>query len=258
MHARSLLIVLVLLAGCTISRTTPPQEEVRKITAVHIVAMEAPPLGVPLEFRNILPREVMYLASPFLIYNTIAVLIEMPAAQRRGREVSRSIQIALETEGAWVPTLALADEVRAQLGARGIVATVAPQIKPIPGIQDRGYTLSMENWLAPIRAWYNDIKPVASYTGFPSGQPLYILELGVANYEIVENNLLVSVMIKMIDPADGRLVGRAYAHVDLARMPRVGPLDHAFGADAKPFKEIVNAEGRILVKECLTQLGFLE
>jgi len=193
-----------------------------------------------------------------MIYNTIAVLIEMPVAQRRLGEVSKSLQAAMETDGAWVPTLALADEVRAQLDARGFVATVAPEVRPIPGIQDRSYTLFMENWLAPIRAWYKDTKPVASYTGFPFDQHLYILELGVANYEIVENNLLMSVMMKMIDPSDGRVMGRAFAHVDPARMPRVGPLDQAFGGDAKPFKEIVTAEGGILVKECLIQLRFLE
>jgi hypothetical protein len=257
MYARPLL-VLVLIAGCAISGTSPPREEVRRIKAVHIVAMEAPPLGVPPEFRYIAPRGLMYLVSPILIYNTIAVLIEMPVAQRRGSEVSKSLQTAMETEGAWVPTLALADQARAQLDARGIVATVAPEVRPIPGIRDRNYTLFMENWLAPIRAWYKDTKPVASHTGFPSDPPLYILELGVANYEIVENNLLISVMMKLIDPSDGRVMGRAFAHVDPARMPRVGPLDQAFGGDAKPFKEVVTAEGRVLVEKCLTKLRFLD
>ncbi|HEY5292423.1 MAG TPA: hypothetical protein VIJ43_08940 [Burkholderiales bacterium] len=230
----------------------------RKIKAVHIVAMEAPPLGVPPEFRYLVPSYVMHIASPFLVYNTIAVLIQMPAAERRAGEVSKSIQAAQETEGAWAPARALADEARAQLDARGVAATVAPEVRPIPGVEDRRYTLSMENWLAPIRAWYKDAKPAAGYAGFRSGRPLYILELAVANYEIVENKLLMSVMMKMIDPFDGRVMGRAYAYVDPARMPKVGPLDQAFGGDAKPFKEIVTAEGRILVEECLAQLRFLE
>lgn len=258
MRARSFLVVLFLMAGCAISGTPPSGKEVMNIKAVHIVAMEAPPLGVPPEFRYTVPSELMYLSSPFLIYNTIAVLIETPAAQRRRSEVSRSLQAAMESEEVWVPTLALAQEAQAQLDDRGIAATAAPGVRPIPGVRDRSHTLLMENWLAPIRAWYKDERPVAGYTDLSSDQPPYIIEIGVASYEIVEDKLLLSVMMKMIDPADGRVMGRAFARVDPAGMPRVGPLDQAFAGDAKPFKETVTAEGRILVKECLTQLRFIE
>ncbi len=254
MDARALLLILVLVAGCVSPGIVPPKEAVKKVRAVHIVAMEAPPLGVPPEFRHLVP---LY-ASPLLIYNTIAVLIELPAAQRRGAEVSRSLQASLETRGNWIPTLALADVARAQLEARGIAASVAPGVRPIPAVQNRDYTLFMENWMAPIRAWYNDTKPVSGYAGIPSGQPLYVLEVGVANYEIVEDKLLMTVMMKMIDPSDGHVLGRARALMNTAKMPVVGPLDQAFGDNAKRFKAVVTAEGYTLVKECLTQLRLVE
>lgn len=255
MDARALLLILVLVAGCVSPGIVPPKEAVKKVRAIHIVAMETPPLGVPPEFRHAVP---LY-ASPLLIYNTIAVLIEWPAAQRRGAEVSRSLQASLETKGNWIPTLALADMVRAQLEARGIAAGVAPAVRPIPAVQNRDYTLLMENWMAPIRAWYNDTKPDSGYAGLPSGQPLYVLEVGVANYEIVEDKLLMTVMMmKMIDPSDGRVTGRARARMNPANMPVVGPPEQAFGNDAKRFKEVVTAEGYPLIKECLAQLRLVE
>lgn len=258
MRARPLLVVLLLMTGCAISGTSPTREDVEKIKALHIVAMEAPPLGVPPEFRYTVPAELMYLASPFLLYNTIAVLIETPAAQRRRGEVSRSFQAAMEAEEVWVPTLALAQEARAQLEDREIAASVAAEVRPVPGVRDRSYTLLMENWLAPIRAWYKDARPVTGYTDFSSAQPRYIIEIGVASYEIIGNKLLLSVMMKMIDPADGRVMGRAFARIDPAGMPRVDPFDQVFGGDAKPFKAIVTAEGRVLIRKCLTQFRLLE
>jgi hypothetical protein len=50
----------------------------------------------------------------------------------------------------------------------------------------------------------------------------------------------------------------AVKKIKAVRIVAMEPLDQTFGGDAKPFKEIVAAEGRILVKECLTQLGLLE
>jgi hypothetical protein len=254
MDTRALLLVFILVTGCVSPAIAPPRDEMARVKAVRIVPMEAPPLGVPLEFRNLLPN----IASPVLVYNTIAVLVETPAAQGRSAEFSSSFQASLEAKGSWMPTRVLADEVRAQLNALGIAASVESEVRPIPAVKERGYTLLMENWMAPIRAWYNDTKPVTDYAGLTLEQGQYVLEVAVSNYEIYDGKLLMSVMMKMIDPSSGRVRGRARALRDPAKLPQVAPFDKSFSNDAVRFKAIVAAEGQTLVKACLTQLGLVK
>ena len=256
--AAALVAALVLAAGCVAPGFAPAREDVRRATAVHLVALEAPPLGVPREFAHTLPGGVGFLASPLLVYNTIALLIDTPAAQRQAAADSAAYEAALQARGCWSPTLALAEEARAQLAARGLAVSVAPTMKPVPGVRDRRYTLLMENWLAPLRAWYNDRAPVADYAGPAGRPPQYVLEVAVANYELVDARLLLAVMVKLIDPADGRVCGRARAATDLAQMPRLDPLAPAFAGDASRFRQVVTEAGRELVRDCLTQLGFGE
>ena len=250
-----LLIVGVLLAGCVGAGIAPPKEQVARIKRAQIVAMEAHPLGLPAEFSA-----GALAAAPVPgagIVSIVGILVEMPAASKRGGEQSQSLQAALEAKKTWVPTVILANEVQAQLAAGGIIATLSPGVKPIPGVEDRSYTVFMENWMAPIRAWYNNTEPVSDYSALSSDQPTYVLEVGILNYEIVGGKLLLQVNIKLIDPSNGGVIGRARA-ADPPHMPTVDPLDQAFADDGKIFKEVFASEGRKLVKECLAELGLIQ
>ncbi len=62
----------------------------------------------------------------------------------------------------------------------------------------------MENWLAPIRAWYNgDISPF-DYREFAEQGIDAVLEIGVLNYELVGgDHLLVQVMRQGPGPGAG-------------------------------------------------------
>jgi hypothetical protein len=249
---------LILTWGCVSPGLAPPPQETRGLERVVVIAMEAPPLKVPLEFRATVSGSVAGLASPLLVYNTIAVLIEAPAASRRAAEASASLQAALDAGRAWVPTFVAAGQASAQLAARGLEVTVDPGVRPVPGVARRGGTLSMENWLAPIRAWYNDTRPVPRPEAATPGRRTLVLEVGILNYEIMGDDLLLQVMVKLIDPASGAVIGRARAAVAPKAMPHVGPLDAAFAGSADVFKRIVVTQSRMLVHACLVQLGLLD
>jgi hypothetical protein len=249
----------VLLAGCVGAGIAPPKEQVARIKRAQIVAMEAHPLALPAEFSG-LPAELpgLLAGSPVLPITIIAgILVEMPAASKRGGEKSKSLQAALEAKQTWVPTVVLASEVQEQLAAGGVNATLSPGVKPIPGVEDRSYTVFMENRMAPTRAWYNNTEPVSDYAALSSGQPTYVLEVAILNYEITGGKLLLQVNIKVIDPSNGHVIGRARA-ANPWRMPTVDPLDQAFADDGKIFKEVFANEGRKLVRECLTELGLIQ
>jgi hypothetical protein len=222
---------------------------------VRVAAMESPPLGVPLEFRSLVPGGAAAVASPLLVYNTVAVLIELPAAARRAAGVSESLQTALDAGETWAPSVVAAEEARAQLAANGFEVRAEAGLRPIPGLRDRGRTVLMENWLAPIRAWYNDTTPAPCRDAAPSGGASYRLEVGIVNYEITGDRLLLQVMMKVIDCPGGAVIGRSRAAVEPESMPRVGPFAETFAGDATAFKQIVAASCRPLVSTCLARLG---
>lgn len=252
--------ILLLLNGCVSAGIAPSQEATGKLGEVHIVPMEPHPLGVPPGFNSAILGSGGSIATArgFAFFNTVAILLEMPEASKRSGKISQSYQAALDQEGAWVPTVALAHEVQAQLEAQGLRTTIAPNVKSIPGVKDRTYTVLMENWLAPIRAWYNDTKPVADYGALARDKSLYVLEVGVINYEIEPGGkLLVQVAMKVIDPSNGSVIGRARA-ANPWNMPQLSPLDQAFSGDASRFKEAFLKTGQEITKKCLTELGLIQ
>lgn len=191
------------------------------------------------------------------MYNTIAIFLEMPEASRRSEALSESVQAILDAKGTWSPTIELANEAMKQLSALGIASTVAQQVKPMQGVENRGATLLMENWLAPIRAYYNDSTPVQEYRTLASNQLTFVLEVGILNYAISlsGDKLLLQVIMKMIDSTDGRVIGRARA-ANALDMPTLKPLDQAFDNNAFRFKQVYLETGRQLVRKCLAKLGF--
>lgn len=255
-----LIILIAALVGCVSSGMVPYREALTKFQCAHIIPMESHPLGVPPAFGSVVPgfgggslQEI----RGFSVFNTVAILLEMPAASRRGGEASQAIQAKLDNKDRWVPTVVLANEVQAQLAASGTTATVSPEIRPIPGVENRGYTVLMENWMAPIRAWYNSSVPVADYRDVANdGCRRYIIEIGILNYEITSDKLFVQVVTKVIDPTDSRVIGRARA-ANPWSMPKITPFDQAFADDARRFKEAFSATTRDLVNKCLKELGLL-
>lgn len=251
------LSILAILAGCVSSGIVPTGEEVANIKRVHIVAMEAPPLGVPPYFQQISGFGGSITAARGIgIFNTIAILVQMPEESRRGGEVSQSLTAAMNSRDAWIPTVFLAKEVRAQLEAIGIAGTVDPEINVLPNVQDRSYTVFMENWLAPIRAWYGDPGLVSDYSRVPFEQKTTVIEVGILNYEITSERLLLQVLIKMIDPYSGRVIGRVRADNSFSQ-PDLAPLEDVFANDADRFKKTFSTTGRELVKKCLVELGLM-
>jgi hypothetical protein len=222
--------------------------------------MEPPPLLVRPEFESTIaanrsgPVEV---ARNVGLYNTIAIFFSKSETPRREGERPRSRQGPPDAQGVWVPTIVVANEVRAQLAEAGISATVASDVKAIPGLRDRSDMVLLENRTAPIRAWYDDTRPVAGYAGLFAGQPVHVAEVGIGGHDITTGQLLLDVEIKLIDASSGRVIGRARAD-NAWNMPTVDPLDRAFADDARRFKEVFAAEGRRLVRRCLTQLGLVK
>ncbi len=256
----SLFTLLFFLSGCVSAGITPPKDATGKLREIYIVAMETHPLGVPPSFNSVILGSggSITTARGFALFNTVAILLELPEVSKRGEETSRSYQTVLDQNGTWVPTVVLANEAQALLAAQGLRATIAPRVKPIPGVENRTYTVLMENWLAPIRAWYNDTTPVPDYRDISHDPSSFVIEVGVINYEIEPaGGLLVQVAMKVIDPSSGNVIGRARA-ANAWDMPQLNPLDQAFSGDASRFKESFLKTGQEITRKCLTELGLAQ
>jgi hypothetical protein len=211
-------VAALAVVGCVGVGVAPANSTLDVSRRVHVVAIESPPLLVPASTGGI------FLLGPspgFAVFNTIQILVQLPEASRRGAQASGRLQATLDDMGKWTPTLELATELQRQLAARGHLGTVEDEIKPLPGITDRTCTALLENWLAPIRAWYNDATPTTGYEGPPSLSDTAVFEMGVSNSEIAFGELLIQVHVKVIDAASGRVIGRARASNSM-HMPTQG------------------------------------
>lgn len=250
----------LLLSGCLSQGMVPPKAATGGLKEVLIVAMASQPLAIPPSFNPVIVGSggTVATARGFALVNAITVLFELPEASERSEKISQSYQTVLSQDGAWTPTLILANEAKAQLLAHGLQSTVAPTVKPIPGVSNRSHTAHMENWQAPIREWYNDTKPTADYSDLPRDKSLYILETGMINYQIMEGGeLLVQVAMKVIDPSSGTVIGRARVG-NAWNMPQLGPLDQVFFGTASRFKDTFRATAQEITKKCLAELNLIQ
>jgi hypothetical protein len=81
----------------------------------------------------------------------------------------------------------------------------------------------MQNRAFSFRNWYIDKWPIADYRVSTYEPKTRVLEAAVMNYEIVGTGKLShQIVLKMIDPSDRRVIGRATA-ANAWSMPDLNP-----------------------------------
>lgn len=247
---------ILLLSGCVGVPIVPPKEVLDSIQRIYLVAMEPLPLEVPAQLA-VLPLPLTGLTQGPLVVAGLLMLVQIPQAARvasapAGRESALRSQI-LSGEGVWVPTTVLAEEMERQLASAGRSVERSPKIQSIPGVTERSYTVFGENWLAPIRAWYNAEQSSYDYSAHQVSQHDTILEIGISNYSVyLEDRLLLQVHCRLVDPTTGKTLGRARASAD----PRM-QMETAFADGGKVFKKVFRDTGGKLTGQCLEELRLL-
>ncbi|MGE5319481.1 MAG: hypothetical protein ACM3KD_04820 [Hyphomicrobiaceae bacterium] len=220
--------------------------------------MESPPLQIdaayaatgPASIVHYLPRYTLGMARTVGVLSGVVVLLELSSASHRQAAYPPPVQ-PTET---WLPSVELSREAARLLSAAGKAPDLSPRIQPIPGGEERGRTLLMENWMAPIRSWYNnDEAPSTRYAELKARHVDAVVEIGISNYEIHAGKLLLQVHMKLIDPGSGRLLARARA----SSSTPIPPMDEVFADDAKGFKASVSRAGNTLVMNCLQEIGLV-
>lgn len=257
----AVLLAVSAVAGCVGPPVKSDAGAVSRVKGVYVVPMETPPLTIDSAYAatgaasivHFLPRYTLGMARAVGVLSGIVVLLELPEMSRRRLEYPQPIQEQIEPAETWLPSVEIARETMRLLAASGRSPILSSETRPIPGIQESGRTVLMENWMAPIRAWYNDALPTTRYAALSVGGTDVVAEVGISNYEIVSGRLLLQVHLKLIDAASGQLLGRARA----SSFTELSPMDEVFAADAKRFKESVSRAGNQLIGTCLQELGMV-
>jgi hypothetical protein len=182
----------------------------------------------------------------------IITLIEIAAAGRPTGE-PRTLEEVLADPETWLPTSALVDEAAAQL-SRGCSCRVATMTKYVRlPIRNRAATWHMENWYKPIRAWYAEDNAGARYAQSATGHHGAILEVGLINYEWEGSRFMVQILMKLIDPGTGQVIGRTRRYA--AR--KVGPVEKVLADGVAPLKALFADMTRPLVAAALHDLGLI-
>jgi hypothetical protein len=272
----------------------PPAETSGKLQTIAVVPMEAPPLefypfeeGDASSMQNLMSdlqdlnpdKKIPIGMRPnslqdLVVANKIRIgggrgqvilfgismimdLMEMKVlllALQEAPAVAKSLEIKLENEDAWLPTIVLSQEVAGQITLEGKSAVIMErELQKIPGITNRERTIFMENWMASIRAWYNQDISSFDYKFYRERKVDAVLEVGLSNYSLGRTFMLLQVMMKLIDPVTGQVLGRS-RNVGFVEINKA---DKLFIDNGLPFKELFAATGKKPVIEDLKYLGLL-
>jgi len=103
---------------------------------------------------------------------------------------------------------------------------VSEQVRALPGLQNRERTLTTHNRCKPVKDWFYRYAE-------PKIQPgELVLELGIQNYEVLSDAMVILVHITLADPTSGATI----AKVSSLKWPTVGKTAPLFRFDASGFK----------------------
>ncbi|MCZ6538081.1 MAG: hypothetical protein O6838_09340 [Gammaproteobacteria bacterium] len=251
-----LLVITVLLVGCVTGGSTLDQSKAASLTHVHIVPIEGPPLsGMGLSRANLSGAGLVaggttVGSNALLVVGSVMMIAALPEANANSAAASQRIESLLDNDEIWDPTVELAQETTRLLeNASSYSVSTDSKIKPLPGVEQREATFFMENWMAPIRAWYNADRSPFSYSDqLNSG---VVLEVGLSNYEMTADYFLIQVMMKVVDPETGMIIANARKYSNT----RFHDLDSLFEEDAAAYKQLFRDITAKLVQGCIDKLG---
>lgn len=258
-------LILALSSGCMSTPIKTSAETVREIRKIVVVPMEAPPLEVaPLALNGNFPGANKYLVfapDPTMILAGgmvvamvfgIVMLVELPAAIREAAKIADSLESVFGSGEAWIPTAVLAQEATRRIGSGGRHEVVMERaLLKYPGITNRERTVLLENWMAPMRDWYSQDSSPFDYRAYKDRDIDAVLEVGLLNYSLYRDHMILQVMLRLVDPGTGRVLGRA-RQTDLARIERP---DSLFEENGRLFKDLFAEMGGKLVAAALITIG---
>lgn len=265
-----LLVLLAALSACLAPPIKPPVADTNQIRKVLVVPVEAPPLEVrPDLIESRLPIYRQNDTVPFDLFlemkiyrNPGGVLIAglvshddivqeaVPRQARAADKIIPGLEPIASLADNWVPTFELARLAASQLSSRGLEAVAGGHYYRLP-ISPRERTANLAHWHGAIREWYKRDTSAVDYRSYQAERIDAVLEIGLGTYRIFEAQAPLQLLVKLINPATGQVIGRT----DAEAFPVKGSAQMLLDHEAERFKELVVEVGARLVSQGLSDLG---
>ena len=251
-----LLSMSIVLIGCVSSSIIPNQDTLRSIKTIEVVAIEPPPITIAGESAKYISGFVPAGgygsgSGALLVIFGIVMLANPPSGIDNLLPIASEYQNILSAEGTWVPTVELAKYAMDVLRKNGMrKVELKKGYETLPGVKNRAATVFMENWYAPIRSWYNANSSIINNKYIDNVPEIY-LEIGICNYELINDQLLLQVMVKVIDSKTNMVVGKT-RNWELVKYDQV---DNLLMENGKKFKDFIYASGVRLIEKSIKELN---
>jgi len=266
-----LLILAAALSGCLAPPLKPSADKLGAIRTILVIAVEPPPLevtpdlmesGIPALYwqsetapidlffeRKLYRRPGGVLIAGLVSHHDKTPETIFPSTPVAPEKIP-GLEPAASLAETFAPTLALAREAASQLSSGGFEAVSAGHYYRLP-IPPRDRTGDLAEWHGAIRQWYNqDVSPI-DYRSYGPERIDAVLEVGLGTYRIFETQMPLQVLVKLIDPATRRVIGRT----GVEAVPVKGTAQTLLADEAEKFKESVTETGAQLVRRGLSDLG---
>lgn len=181
-------------------------------------------------------------AGPALISDALSLF-----AEELEHENLPSLRVSDGGRNAWNPALALARE----------AATLISSASPYEAcVREEQHTLPASGRSDPhslLQEWYRANTSALNPAELSVGTETRVLELGLPDYALLEDRLLLRVLVKIVDPSTGVVVARAGNQASV----NVGSPEQLFTHGGRKFKTVFAAEGRRLLQKNLQDIGIL-
>ncbi|MFA5923703.1 MAG: hypothetical protein WC856_20820 [Methylococcaceae bacterium] len=267
-----LLLPVFLLSGCLAAPIKPSANKMSEILTVLVVPVESPPLEVIpdlIEARFPVYRQYHYQAMPYYAFlekeiykNPGGVLIaglvseddSVPVADIQRTSASMEKSTILESAASlpeyWTPTFMLAQEAVSQLNREGLKAVLSKHYYRLP-IASGDRNANLGNWHDAIGQWYNQSMSSVDYRQPGLEHVDAVLEVGIGTYRIFDVQTSLQVLIKLIDPNTGQVIGRNSAKTfSVEDSPQT-----LLSQEAEKFKQLMTGMGAQLVARGFSGLG---
>lgn len=239
----------VLLTGCqTVATIKLPPAAAAAIKTVRIAALEAPPLEVlPDLLDNRMPN-VAHDANMALPVMAEEALYLNPGGILTAGKVGYGDSVETAGQGAqWTPTQELSAAIQAQLTGVGIDNRLDPQLARLPLAADKR-NANVGNWRAAVENWY-----AQNASSTQAADADAVLEVGIGQYRVFEDQTSLQVMIKLIDSRSGQVLAKSAQKVRLydASAPAL------LYPDGSKFKALVREHGARLASAALQDIGLV-
>lgn len=263
-----IIALALILGGCLAPQLKPPGDKVDTLSKILVVPMETPPLEVfpdPLAEGAAGYGQNLYENLPFSLTRSENLYKHPGGVLTAGvmeRDDAAPQQTAMQSDAApglrslaalrdyWTSSLIIAEQAAAKLNTAPRRAVLSSDYRQLP-LANAERTASLGNWQNAVQRWYNDETEALDYRQFTAGDVDAVLEVGVGAYRIFYGQVSLQVLLKLIDPASGRVIGR----IDVKDYSVEDSVAALLGEEAEQFKAVTTDMGSRLVARSLSELG---